>query len=88
MDLFSALAHSTRLRILILLSEHQHLSVGELVTQLDAEQSAVSHQLAILKKARLVTSAAEGKQRLYSLADQHVAHIVGDAVAHAGETDG
>ncbi len=83
--MFAALAHPARLRIMLELSDHGPLSAGELTKRLKAEQSALSHQLTVLRKAAMVKSEVQGRSRLYSLADHHVAHIVGDALAHARE---
>lgn len=84
-ELFAALAHPVRLRILLELRDHGTLSVGNLSEILKIEQSSMSHQLAILKRTHLVKSNVEGKSRMYELADKHVAHIVGDALIHVGE---
>ena len=84
-DLFAALAHPVRLRILLELRDRGTLSVGTLTEKLAVEQSAMSHQLAILKRANLLKSSVDGRSRLYELADEHVAHIVGDALLHVSE---
>ena len=83
--LFSAMAHEGRLRALVALSRLGPLSVGELLEQVRMEQTALSHQLRILKDAHLVTSERRGRSIVYSLADQHIAHVLEDAIAHAGE---
>ena len=49
------------------------------------EQSAISHQLRILKNAKLVKSRREGKTNIYSLADDHVRHIIGQGYEHLTE---
>jgi DNA-binding transcriptional ArsR family regulator len=82
---FAALAHEGRLRALLALSRGCPLSVGALAEACSMEQSAMSHQLRLLKEARLVTAERDGKSVLYSLADHHVAHVVGDAIAHVSE---
>lgn len=84
-SLFSVLAHPMRLQLLVALSRRGPLSAGELQQLVGGEQSAVSHQLATLRRARLVIAEPNGRQRVYSLADHHVAHIVEDALAHANE---
>ncbi|MDF1563998.1 MAG: metalloregulator ArsR/SmtB family transcription factor [Deltaproteobacteria bacterium] len=83
--LFKALAHPGRLQVLLLLAEEEPRSAGDLARATGLEQTALSHQLSELRKARLVEAQREGRQRLYRLADHHVAHIVKDALAHAGE---
>lgn len=82
---FAALAHEGRLRALLALSRGCPLSAGALAEACSLEQSAMSHQLRLLREARLVTTRREGKSVLYSLADHHVAHVVGDAIAHVSE---
>lgn len=62
------------------------MSAGELQEKVGAEQSAVSHQLATLRRTRLVAVRRDGRRMMYSLLDDHVAHIVEDALKHANET--
>lgn len=83
--LFSALAHSGRLRMLLALASRPR-TAGELGELAGLKQTAASHQLRQLKDACLVTARRSGRQVLYSLADDHVAHIIRDAVVHAQET--
>lgn len=85
--LLSAMAHPARLTVLLLLDEAGKLSAGELQKVAGLEQSAMSHQLKVLREARLVTSQRHGKCVIYQLADHHVAHIVKDAFRHAVETE-
>ena len=68
-QIFKALSDETRLRILCLLSQHE-LCVCELVDILGMAQSRISHQLQILKSARLVNDRREGKWIVYSLNTQ------------------
>lgn len=74
--LLKALAHDGRLSILCHLSSGER-SVGELETLLGQRQATVSQQLARLREDGLVTSRAEGKQRLYAIADPRAAEVVG-----------
>ncbi len=83
--LFSACAHPARLTVLLLLAEGQARSVSELQEATGLSQTATSHQLRVLRDAHLVTATKVGRRVLYELADHHVAHIVKDAVVHAGE---
>lgn len=85
LGLFTAMAHEGRLRTLIALGRLGPLSAGALVEQSRLEQTALSHQLRILREARLVATEREGKHVIYSLADQHVGRLVEDAIAHASE---
>ncbi len=83
-EILSLLGHPKRLEALILL-DRGPLSAGELAEQLGLEQSAMSHQLRLLREARLVVGDRQGRRVLYRLADHHVAHIVGDALLHVAE---
>jgi DNA-binding transcriptional ArsR family regulator len=83
--LFGTLSNTLRLQLLLTLAREGEMSAGELEAAVDAEQSAVSHQLATLKRARLVTARRDGRYMRYSLLDAHVAHIVEDALTHANE---
>lgn len=85
-ELFAALANPLRLRLLIALSRRGPLSAGELQDIVGGEQSAVSHQLAALRRRRLVASRPDGRRRVYRLVDHHVAHIVEDGLKHANES--
>ncbi len=73
-DLFSALSDPTRLRIISVLLERE-LNVGEIATQLQMTESAVSHQLRGLRQLRLVRSRKDGRQVYYTLDDDHVARL-------------
>src|SRR5690554_4887819 len=85
-NLFKALSEPNRLTIIYLLSLGE-LSVGELTMRIEMTQSAVSHQLKILKAARLVKSKKEGKSRIYSLTDHHVYEIVNQVLTHVQEKE-
>src|SRR5512133_3900500 len=73
-DLFSALSDPTRLRIISILLEGEK-NVGEIASQLEMTESAVSHQLRGLRQLRLVRSHKEGRQVYYALDDDHVARL-------------
>lgn len=83
--LFAALAHPIRLTTLLALARGAPLTVGDLMALTHSEQSAMSHQLRVLRDARLVVAERQGRHVRYRLHDAHVAHIVQDAVAHAAE---
>ena len=72
-DLFKVFADSTRIRILFVAAE---VCVCDLAKALNMTQSAVSHQLRILKQNKLVKNRREGKSIFYSLADDHVRTII------------
>lgn len=81
-----AMAHPTRLMVLQALAEHGALPVGQLQKLSGTEQTALSHQLRVLRKADLVQATRSGRRILYDLKDHHVAHIVEDSISHARET--
>jgi len=83
-ELLRALAAPVRIAIVLQLQE-SHRCVHELVDALEVPQPLVSQHLKILKSAGVVTGERSGREVLYRLADHHLAHIVIDAVAHAGE---
>jgi ArsR family transcriptional regulator, zinc-responsive transcriptional repressor len=83
-ELLRALAAPVRIAIVLQLRE-SHRCVHELVDALGVPQPLVSQHLKILKAAGVVAGERSGREVLYRLADQHLAHIVVDAVAHAGE---
>lgn len=76
-----ALATPSRLRILTRL-RHGACSVGDLVDAVEMEQSAVSHQLRLLRALGLVTATRQGRSMIYSLYDNHVAMLLDEAVYH------
>lgn len=80
-ELYKVLGDSTRIRILELLSR-QELCVQDIADGLVMTQSAISHQLRILKQAALVKSRREGKSIFYSLADDHVQTILNQGLEH------
>lgn len=83
-DLFKVFGDSTRLRILFVLFEDE-MCVGDMAEKLGMTQSAISHQLKILKQNRLVKSRREGKMIYYSLADEHVRLIIDQGREHIEE---
>ena len=83
-ELLRALAAPVRIAIVLQLRE-SHRCVHELVDALGVPQPLVSQHLKILKAAGVVAGERSGREVLYRLADRHLAHIVVDAVAHAGE---
>jgi len=79
--LFSALSDPTRLRIISILLDGES-SVGEIASQLDMTESAVSHQLRGLRHMRLVHSRKEGRQVFYALDDDHVEKLYRMGLEH------
>ena len=83
-ELLRVLAAPARLAIVAELAEQPRF-VHELVERLEMSQPLVSHHLRILRGARLVGVERRGREAVYSLADQHVGHIVADAIHHSTE---
>ena len=78
---FKALADPTRLRILALLSEGE-CGVGDIADHLEVSQSAVSHQLRLLRSLDIVRYRKDGREVYYDLADDHVRDILGRTLEH------
>ena len=83
-DLLKIFGDSTRIRILDVLTKKE-LCVQEIAEELSMTQSAISHQLRILKQADLIRSRRDGKAIFYSLADDHVATIMNQGLEHVCE---
>ncbi|MER2063135.1 MAG: metalloregulator ArsR/SmtB family transcription factor, partial [Alkalibacterium sp.] len=82
--LFKALSDSTRLTIVYQLTLRE-MNVTAIAQKLAMEQSTISHQLKILKAARLVKSRREGKTRIYSISDEHVRELIDQVMSHVQE---
>lgn len=83
-ELFKVFGDSTRVRILFLLVKKE-MCVCEIAQLLGMQQSAISHQLRVLKQTRLVKYRREGKTVFYSLADRHVETILYQGIEHVSE---
>lgn len=83
-DLFKVFSDSTRIRILVALFDGE-LCVGDIAKQLEMSQTAISHQLRLLKQNRLIRYRRQGKSVFYSLADDHVKTIINCATEHVEE---
>jgi len=83
-DFFNVLGDTTRVKILCALSVNE-MCVYDLSFLLNMSQSAVSHQLRVLKQARLVKPRKEGKMVYYSLDDEHVQMIFNQGISHVRE---
>ena len=83
-ELFKVFGDSTRIRILFVLFESE-MCVCDIAQLLNMTQSAISHQLRILKQGRLVKSRREGKSIFYSLADSHVETVLAQGMEHISE---
>ena len=82
-EIFKALADPTRVRILHALS-HAELCVGDLAAVLAMTESAVSHQLRLLRGLRVVRARRDGKQVYYALDDEHVTRLFQLSLEHIG----
>lgn len=80
--IFKVLADPTRIKILYLLSQEE-CNVNHIAEVLEMSQSAVSHQLSMLRNLRLVKYRREGKTLFYSCDDEHVISLLKQAVDHA-----
>ena len=83
-DLFKVFGDPTRIRILYALSVEE-LCVQDIADRLSMTQSAISHQLRVLKQMSLVKFRRDGKTIFYSLADSHVATIMNQGLEHVTE---
>ena len=83
-ELFKVFGDSTRIRILFVLFEAE-VCVCDLAKALNMTQSAISHQLKILKQAKLVKFSRAGKQIIYELSDEHVRIIIAVGKEHIEE---
>ena len=83
-ELFKVFGDSTRIKILYALFEAE-LCVCDIAQLLSVSQTAVSHQLRVLKNNKLVKFRKEGKNVFYSLADDHVRRIIDQGIEHLEE---
>ena len=83
-ELFKVFGDSTRIRILYALSVAE-MCVCDIARLLNMTQSAISHQLRILKQSKLVKNRRGGKTVFYSLADDHVRSIMSQGLEHVEE---
>lgn len=83
-DLFKVFSDSTRIRILVSLFDGE-LCVGDIADKLEMSQTAISHQLRILKQNHLIKYRRDGKSVIYSIADDHVKTIINCATEHVEE---
>ncbi len=83
-ELFKVFGDSTRIKILYVLLESE-MCVCDIAQLLGMNQSAISHQLRVLKQARLVKNRRDGKTVFYSLDDDHVASVIHQGMEHIRE---
>ena len=80
-DFFKVFGDSTRIKILYILLD-KPLCVGDIAAILNLEQSAVSHQLRVLRQNKLVKATKEGKTVIYSLDDMHIEAVLNQGFEH------
>lgn len=80
-DFFKVFGDSSRIKLLHLLLERE-MSVGDIADKLNMTQSAVSHQLRVLRQSDLVKYRKEGKAVYYSLDDSHVENVLRQGIEH------
>ncbi len=83
-ELFKTFGDSTRIKILYVLHEGE-MCVCDIASVVDMTQSAISHQLRVLRQMRLVKTRRAGKTVYYSLADDHVKTIISMGIEHIEE---
>ena len=83
-EFFKIFGDSTRIKILYVLSQSE-MCVCDIANLLQMGQSAISHQLRVLKQMRLVTFRRDGKTVFYSLADGHIQTILAQGMEHLSE---
>jgi ArsR family transcriptional regulator, lead/cadmium/zinc/bismuth-responsive transcriptional repressor len=80
-EVFQALANPVRIRIMHALT-HRELCVGDLARALDLRMSALSHQLAVLRRLKLIAARENGRQTFYRVINDFVGEVVHDCLAH------
>ncbi len=83
-ELYKVFGDSTRIKILYVLLESE-MCVCDIAQLLNMSQSAISHQLRVLKQSKLVKYRRDGKSVMYSLADEHVKTIINQGMQHVEE---
>ncbi len=86
-DLLSVASDSTRLKIMLSISDEEH-NVTEIMNMVGASQSLVSHQLEILKKHRIVNARRDGRKTYYILSDHHINELINVVYEHVIEKEG
>ncbi|WP_295715522.1 metalloregulator ArsR/SmtB family transcription factor [uncultured Mitsuokella sp.] len=85
-ELFKILGDKTRIKLLSLLVAEQEMCVCDIAESLQMGRSAISHQLRVLRSARLVKYRKEGKEAWYSLDDDHVVRLMCQGLDHVRES--
>ncbi len=82
--IFRALGDASRLRLLVMLQQGE-MCVTDIAQQTSEQISTVSQRLRLLRSERVVSHRRDGKHVYYSLADEHIIHLVSNAMQHAAE---
>ncbi|HEY4135561.1 MAG TPA: metalloregulator ArsR/SmtB family transcription factor [Alphaproteobacteria bacterium] len=85
-EIFRLMGDSTRLKIIVACLAGPR-AVAEIAAETGASPSLVSHHLRLLRAARILRKARQGKQAFYSPADEHISHMLVDMLHHVGEPD-
>ena len=85
-EIFKILGDTTRIKLLSLLAVKKEMCVCDIADALEMGQSAISHQLRVLRGARLVKFRKEGKEAWYSLDDDHVVRLMNQGLEHVSES--
>lgn len=83
-EVFKVFGDSTRIKILWNLFDNE-ICVADIAEKTEMSQSAISHQLRVLKQARLIKARRDGKNTFYSLSDDHVKRIIEQVIIHISE---
>jgi ArsR family transcriptional regulator len=83
-DLLRTMGDANRVRILSLLMDHE-LCVHDIAALMEMSQSAISHQMRVLRQARLVRARKDGRHVYYTLDDDHVRELFAVGLAHVDE---
>lgn len=86
-DFFKAVGDPTRVRLLSLLLGNNEMCVCDIAKELSLTVSAVSHQLSLLKRCKLVLGRRKGMNVLYRLSDEHVSMVLKIAIEHIKEKE-
>ena len=84
-EIFKVLGDQTRIKMLSLLASEKEMCVCDIAESLGMGQSAISHQLRVLRDARLVKFRKDGKEAFYSLDDDHVLSLMAQGLEHVRE---
>ena len=85
-EIFKILGDTTRIKLLSLLAVKKEMCVCDIADALEMGQSAISHQLRVLRGARLVKFRKEGKEAWYSLDNDHVVRLMNQGLEHVSES--